>query len=154
MQDPVKLSWSALEYEERERSPDWFWALAVVAVTSAITSIIYSNYFFALFILISGGLLWVLAHRPPETVTYELTDKGLRIKSHIYLYENIQSFWVQREGKPMLFVKTQRFFMPVFSIPMEYGISDQTRGIFLSKGVPEEEMKEHPSEKIIDTLGF
>ena len=34
-----KLEWSALEYEEKNQSNDWFWALGVIVVAGSITSI-------------------------------------------------------------------------------------------------------------------
>ena len=148
------ISWSAPEYEERERSSDWFWALGIIAVTAALTAIIYRNYFFAILILLSGGLLYMFAHKSPEWIDYELTEKGLRIKARLYLYENIFSFWVQRGEKPLLFVKTERFFIPIISIPINADLAPEIREKFLEKDVPEEEMVEHVSEKIMDFLGF
>lgn len=155
MQDGENLSWSAPEYEERERSADWFWALGVIVATGAATAIIYSNYFFAILLLLGGGLLWFYGKKSPDWVEYELTGKGLRIKSRLYPYQYIKSFWVQKEpNKPLLFIKTERFFMPIISIPIEHDIAAQIHDIFLAKGIPEEEMREHPSEKIMDALGF
>ena len=158
-----KLQWSALEYEERERNPDWFWALGIIVVTSALTSIIYGNYFFAFFILLSGGLLGFFGKRAPEVVTYELNRKGFKIRNRVYLYENIKSFWVQmaHEGtpehaslKPTLFIKTERFFMPVLSIPIENNLAHEIHDIMTAQDIPEEEMREHASEKVMEFLGF
>ncbi|OGI74148.1 hypothetical protein A3D42_01705 [Candidatus Nomurabacteria bacterium RIFCSPHIGHO2_02_FULL_41_18] len=148
------LAWSALEYEERERGVNWFWALGVIIITAVATSVIYNNYFFAVLILLGGGLLWFFGRKSPELIEYRISEKGLRIKSHIYLYSNIKSFWVKKEEKPTLFLKTERFFMPVLSIPIASEDAENIKNIFLLKNVPEEEMWEHPSEKIMDTLGF
>jgi hypothetical protein len=52
-----KLAWSAFEYEEKNHSNDWFWALGVIVVTATIASIMYNNYFFAAFLILSGTLL-------------------------------------------------------------------------------------------------
>lgn len=150
----VKLSWFAPEYEERERSADWFWALGVIAITSALTAIIFSNYFFAVLILLSGGLLYFFAKKSPEMIPYDLTEKGIRMRHHFYPYENLKAFYVQKENKPLLFIKTERFFLPVISIPIEESHVDEIQNIFLSKKVPEVEMKEHPAEKIMETFGF
>src|SRR3990167_6387097 len=90
-----KLEWSALEYEDKERSPDWFWALGIIIVTSSLASIIYSNYFFAALLVLSGILLGFFAKKKPDTVLYELNEKGLKIRTRFYPYENIKSFWVQ-----------------------------------------------------------
>jgi hypothetical protein len=164
MKPNEKLSWSALEYEEKTRSPDWFWALGIIVVTSSIASVIFGNYFFAALLIISGLLLAFFAIKKPEIVEYELTDRGLKIRNHFYPYENIKSFWVQSHNpleinrevfkKPMLFIHSERIFMPIISIPIDEEIGKHIRSIMLSKDIPEEEMKEHTSEKIMEALGF
>ena len=39
---------------------DWFWALGIIIIASAVTSIIFENYFFAIPIVLGGILLAVL----------------------------------------------------------------------------------------------
>lgn len=154
MDKEENLSWSAPEYEEREKSADWFWALGVIAVTGFLTAIIYGNYFFGILILLSGALLFFFAKKSPDWIDYELTERGLKIKSHLYPYENIKSFFVQGGDKPILFIKTERFYMPILSIPIESNLINEIHNIFIFKNVFEEEMHEHPSERIIETLGL
>ncbi len=155
-----KLEWSALEYEEKERSPDWFWALGIIVVTSSVAAIIYGNYFFGALLVLSGVLLGFFAIKKPEIIFYELNSKGLKIRKQLYPYENIKSFWVQidntgeTELKPLLFIKAERLFMPILSIPIDYVVAEDIRSIMLSKNVTEEEMKEHASQKIMESLGF
>ena len=160
MNDYEKLSWSALEYEEKERSQDWFWALGTIVVTSSIASIIFGNYFFAVLLLLSGALLGFFSVKKPDMVRYELHGKGLQIRDRMYPYENIKSFWVERPNsenpahKPTLFVHTERLFMPILMIPIEVNMAEEIHALFTEKNVPEVEMKEHPSDKIIEALGF
>ena len=154
-----KLSWSALEYEEKERSADWFWALGVIVITSSIASIIYGNYFFAVLLILSGGLLGFFAVKKPDIIPYELNEKGLKIGTRFYLYENIKSFWVQTlneelRHKPILFIKSERAFIPILSVPIENDSGSKIRSVMLAKNITEEEMKEHASEKIMEYLGF
>ena len=156
-----KIIWSALEYEEKERHPDWFWALGVIVVAISITAIIYGNYFFAILIIIGGFLLGFFAIKKPDVVFYELNEKGLKIRDRIYLYEKIKAFWVQKplsdDGKimpPALFIKSQRLLVPIFSVPIEEDSVVKIHNLMLAHDVPEEEMKEHPSEKIMEALGF
>ncbi|MEX2029201.1 MAG: hypothetical protein WD963_01835, partial [Candidatus Paceibacterota bacterium] len=126
-----KLEWSALEYEVKERSVDWFWALGVIIVAGALASIIFSNYFFAALLVLAGILLGHFAVRKPDLVFYELNQKGLEIRRRLYPYENIKAFWVQTEHQPhfgmpatemgekfLLFIKTERVFMPIISVPI------------------------------------
>ncbi len=157
-----KLEWSALEYEEKERSNDWFWALGVIVVAGSIASIIFGNYFFAILLIISGILLGFFAIKKPEIVPYELNNKGFKIKSRLYPYEKLKAFWVEKDpsamletnNKPMLFLKTERFFMPILGIPIELDIANSIHTIMLEKEVLEEKMTEHPYEKIMERLGF
>jgi len=155
-----KLQWSALEYEEKERSVDWFWALGIIVVTSSVAAIIYGNYFFAVLLILSGVLLGFFAIKKPDVVRYELNNQGLKIRNQLYPYENIKSFWVQIDPtgetklKPILFIKSERVFMPIISIPIDQNMAEDIRSMMLSKNIPEEEMKEHPSLKIMESLGF
>src|SRR3989344_6295069 len=95
-----KLVWRALEYEEKTRSPDWFWALGVIIVTSSVASMIFGNYFFAALLILGGVLLGFFAVRKPEVITYELGKEGLRAKNRLYPYESIKAFWVQADFLP------------------------------------------------------
>jgi len=155
-----KLEWSALEYEEKERSVDWFWALGIIVVTSSIAAIIYGNYFFAVLLILSGVLLGFFAVKKPDVIRYELNNQGLKIRNLLYPYENIKSFWVQTDPtgetglKPTLFIKSERVFMPMISIPIDQNMAEDIHSVMLSKNIPEEEMKEHPSLKIMESLGF
>lgn len=161
-----RLQWSAPEYDEKERSSDWFWALGVIVIASSVAAAIYENYFFAVLIILSGVLLGFFAKRKPEIVSYELNQKGLKIRGSLYPYENIKAFWVQVEHseeerqehggeiKPLLFIKSERVFMPEIAIPIDVTIAEEIHSRLTEKDVPEKEMHEHPSERIIDSLGF
>lgn len=149
-----KLEWSALEYEERERSADWFWALGIIVVTSVVASVIFGNYFFATLLLLSGVLLGFFAVKKPEMLSYELNTQGLKIRNQIYPYEKIKSFWVQTGARPTLFIKTDKIFMPITGIPIEDTMAEDIHSIMLEKNIAEEEMREHASQKIMEVLGF
>jgi len=149
-----KINWSALEYEHKERGNDWFWALGIVVVAGSATSIIYENYFFALLLIIGALTMVMYTIKRPELVEYEINQKGLVIKKHLFPYESFKTFWVKAEVNPTLFVKTTRIFMPIIPVPINTENAEVIRQIMLSKNIMEEEIKEHPSEKIMDFLGF
>jgi hypothetical protein len=155
------FEWFAPEYEEKEHSDDWFWAFGIIVVTSALASIIYADYFFAALIILAGGLLWFFAKKKPEMVHYELGVKGIKMGTHFYAYENLKAFWVQvgatvenPNALPTLFLKSDRWFMPIISIPIENDFAQDIHAVLLSQNIPEEEIREHPYQKIIEVLGF
>ena len=155
-----KLQWSALEYEDKGRDKNWFWALGTIVFTSSTAAIIYGNYFFATLLILSGVMLAFLAIKKPEMVAYELNSKGFLVGTSLYSYENIKSFWVQRrtiapeELKPMLFIKSERFFMPIILTPIENEMAGEIESFLLEKSIVQEEMKETVPEKIMEALGF
>ena len=163
MDSDKKISWSALEYEEKERSKDWFWALGIIVVTSAIAAIIFEDYFFAVLIVIIGALFSFLAVRKPRAISYEVNAKGVQAGTHLYPYGNIHSFWVRSATlrdheendvlRPMLFIRIQRLFVPIFSIPIDDSIAENIDAQLKEAGIVEARMQEHPSEHIMEMLG-
>lgn len=150
----VKIEWLAPEYDHKEQSVDWFWALGVIMVATSIAAIIYKNYFFAILIILGGGLLWHFSLRKPGMIDYELNEDGLKIKNRMHPYENIKHFWVQKIPTPILHVQSERFLFPTLSMPIYPNIADKIRDKMISKGVMEEEIVDHPSVKVMEYLGF
>ncbi len=148
------LKWSAIEYEEKERGTDWYWALGIIVVAGSIASIIFGNYFFALLLVLGGFCFVMFSFKKPEMINYSLSEKGLQIKSQLYPYKNIKSFFVRTEHQPILLIKTAGIFMPILSVPLDGIYPEDVKEIMLHNEIPEEEMKEHFSEKIIDRLGL
>lgn len=154
MEESNKIEWSALEYEDKERGSDWYFALGIIIVAGSVASIIFGNYFFAGLLVLGGLLLGFFAKNKPSTIYYELGEKGLRMQNRIYPYENIKSFYIETEGHPMFLFRSERFFMPVIAIPVDLEIGEAIRYVMLEKGIPEEKMSEHSSVKVMDRLGF
>lgn len=149
-----KIEWLALEYEHKEQTVDWFWALGVIVFATAVTSIIYENYFFAILIVIGGILLGHFSIKKPSMMDYELNEKGLKIKNRMHPYEEIKHFWVQKTPKPILHIESSRFFLPTLSMPIYPNIADKIRDKMMANNVMEQEIKDHPSVKIMEYLGF
>ncbi|MEK7113403.1 MAG: hypothetical protein AAB873_01095 [Patescibacteria group bacterium] len=156
MENQDKISWSALEYEEKERGNDWFWALGIIVVAGATTSFIYENYFFGLFLVIGGLLLGFFATKKPDLIDYELNERGIKIKNQIFPYKEMKAFWIQYNGEkhPTLFIHSDRIFIPIVSIPLTGGFEEEVIIAMLDNDIKEEEMREHASEKILNFLGF
>ena len=147
MENQEKINWSALEYESKERHVDWFWTLGVIIVAGAVTSIIFANYFFAIFLIIAGSLMGFFAVKQPDMISYELNEKGLKIENQIYVYEKIKSFWIQKpipddekNTKPILFIKSERPIIPIFSIPIENDLIKKIQNSMVAHNIKEEEM--------------
>ena len=149
-----KITWKALEYEEKERSGDWFWALGIVVVATSATAVIYNNYFFALLLLLSGVLLGFFAMKPPDEISYELDEKGFKAGGRFIPFENIKAFWINTEDKTKLFIRSSRVVMPELSAFLPPSLETQVRDIMLEHDIEETEIQEHHAEKVLDFFGF
>jgi len=151
----VPLRWSAYEHERIERSGDWFWALGIVAVSVALTSILFSNVLFAILIIVAAFTVGIIARTPPELIDFEISDRGIRVGGALHRYDEIISFWVEDEHdrEPLLLVDTTKFMSPNLIIPIE-NIDPALVRAFLQERVEEVRMKEPVSHKILEFFGI
>ncbi len=148
------LHWSAYEHEHIERGSDWYWALGVVAVSAALSSMLFSNFLFALVILIAAFTIALIAQRPPLLHEFEISDKGIRISKTFYPYAIIVSFWVDEELEhPLLLIDTTAFMAPNLVIPLGDLHPDEIRAA-LRPHAEEVPMKEPLAHKILEFFGF
>lgn len=150
------LRWRAYEHEHIERTSDWFWALGIIAVSAALTSILFQNVIFALVILMGALVLALLARKPPELHEFEITDRGIVVNHQMHRYEEILAFWVETEtedGRPLLLIDTVKFMTPNLVIPIEDVDADAVRA-FLQERVPEVPMHEGVAHRILEFFGL
>ena len=149
------ISWQGYEYDHHEKSSDWFWALGIVALSSAVTAI-FKNILFALLILIGAFTIALFAAKRPHLVHFEITRRGVSIDDILYPFTTLESFWVDEDehGHLTLILKSQRVVMPYIIIPLAESIEfENVRNILLSK-LEEEELQEPISHKILEFFGF
>ena len=148
------LRWSAYEHEHIDRGSDWFWALGVIAVSAALTSLLFGNVLFALLIVVAATTIGLIAKKPPELHEFEISDKGIRIGRTLHPYDTVISFWVdEEEEKPLLLVDTVTFMTPNLIIPIGELHPDDIRER-LRPHAEEVPMKEPIAHKILEFFGF
>ena len=149
------IQWSGFEHQHEERSSDWFYALGIIAISAALTSILFGNFLFGLVILIAAGTLGILATKKPEVVDFVLTDKGLTVGDTFYEYKDIRAFWIVEEAgeDATLLIDTLKFMAPHLVIPVEGAYADEIRNM-MGEFAQEEELTEPISHKILELLGF
>ncbi len=157
------LEWSTFEYHYHEKSADWFWAVGIIAISIAATSLILGNILFAIFIVVAAFALCIVATKKPHLMECRITDRGVILNNMMYPYETIESFWVEDHTHlaelhnihhtPKMFIKSKRFFMPYIIVPIDSFPPETVRDV-LFNFLPEEEHMEPLSQKIMERLGF
>jgi len=149
------ISWESLEYDFFEKSSDWFWALGIVSISIAITSIIFNNLLFAILILIGAFALAIYAVRKPDLVKYEVNQRGIMINETLYPYSSLDSFWVEHNvERPKLLVSSKKILMPHIVIPLNPELDTDDLRDYLLDYVDEEEQREPLASRIMEYLGF
>jgi hypothetical protein len=152
--DTFKIEWDGHEYEHKERSDDWYWAVGVIAVSCAVVAIIFSDIIFGILILLSAFSLSLFINRPPETVHIILDEKGITRGKVRYPFSTLHSFWIDEEHPHQkIFLRSQKLLMPLITIPLGSGDADRIQKTLL-KFIPEEFHTMPIAEKVLEYLGF
>lgn len=150
-----KVEWVAMEYAYQEKTPDWFWALGIIALSTSIVSIIYKNYLFAVFIILAAAALIFMGIRKPKEIRFAINKDGIRIASHLYPYKNLKSFWIhENEEEKILLVMSDSALMPLMSIPLMKDSPVSLIKEILLASIPEERHEEPVSHKVMEYLGL
>jgi len=150
-----KISWKALEYKRKEKTVDWYWAVGLIALAVIVTSIILHDTLFAILILISTIILVSFSIADPRIVQVSINRNGITVEKEMYPFSTIESFWIEstdRENRKVL-LKSKRVIMPLIAIPLEE-LHHQDVREYLLQYLPEIEMHEPLSQKIMERLGF
>lgn len=118
----VYFEWEALGYLFEEKSPDWFWAVGIVAVAGAIASVLFGNVILALVILAGAATLALSAMKRPRVHRFRISDAGVEIDDALYEYESILSFsvleYLDPKQPPALSLRTSKILAPHLLVPI------------------------------------
>lgn len=147
------IIWEALEYEHKEKNPDWFWAVGILALSGSITAFIVGNVLFGIFIIIAGFALIFFGMRPPERVHYEIGNKNLKIGEYKYPWDTLVAFHIETEEKDAILIESNRPFMPIITLPLP-DVSIEHLHEVLTMHLPDKVIKEPFTEKVMHYFGF
>lgn len=155
MEQTPYISWKTEEYTHREKGSDWYWALGVIALCGAVIAVIFNNLFFALFIVTAGVLLGIYANRKPDVIDVAIYEKGISVRDYFYPYEKLKGFSIDIHPlQTFLLFDSERMVLPIISVPVPNNVELEEIEVFLKEKLPETEIQEPASHKIMDYLGF
>ncbi len=152
--EQTSLSWSAHEYEWKERSVDWFWTIGLIAIAVLVGAVLLGDTLFGILLALGLGLIAYLSIRKPEIITVVVNEKGILIGENFLPYKKLKHFYVAKDSaSPSLLLMTDRFFIPMASVPLEGSDPDIIRE-YLLPHLEEKEMEESRSHKILERFGL
>lgn len=154
MENTESVRWSALEYPHRKKTADWYWVLGILAVAGAVAAFILGNILFSLLIVVGAFTVALFAARHPRIVEFEIDQRGVRADIILYPYSSLISFWIlEGTEEQKILLRSSKKFMPYIIIPLG-DIHPLQAHEFLIERLPEEEIAEPLSHRIMDYLRF
>lgn len=148
------LEWQALEYPAKVRTSDWYIATIIIAVSIAVSAVIFNNTLFAVVIIIATITLFMYIRRPPRLIRFEINPEGVISGEILYPFKNLTAFGIDGpESAPKLILKAQSGFLPIITLPLG-GIDPDLVKNYLSNHIQEEPLQIPISERVMDFLGF
>jgi hypothetical protein len=150
-----KIHWLAHEYEHKERTPDWFWAVGIIAVSVSIAAVIFGNTIFGILVLIAAFALTLFINRPPETVDVEVTEHGVRKGKVFYPYQTLRSFYIDiHHPHKKVLLRSEKTLVPLIIVPLNDDVDAERLRRTLGHFIHEEHLSLPFVEKILEYLGF
>ena len=146
------IKWEAEEYVQHEKHGGWYAGLAIVAIIGAVITFLVGLWSFSLLIIVSAVALVVYSIRPPRTLKYKLTSKGLSEGTKLYAFNDFRAFSIRQTGEhfAIVLIPRKRFGARVtVFFPEKQG--EQIVDIFGSR-LPMEDLKLDLLDKIVEIL--
>ena len=97
MAKTAEVSWEAKEYLEEEKQGWWFVFFALIVLALAGLALWLKQYSFLILIIAATAATLVYVLRPPRTLHYTLSDKGVKEGNNFYAFNKFKSFDVVKE---------------------------------------------------------
>lgn len=138
----VVFDWESPEYELHQKSNDWFWGVGIGAVCIIITTIIWKNYLFGIFIFLSTVIIFVLNTKKPRLLHKQITDQGIIIDNEFFSWNKISRFCITDEDFPRLIIETNGILHPQIFINLhQEGLVPEDIREYLGNFIKEEEIE-------------
>lgn len=155
MENDILLEWEAYEFPEKQRKPDWFWAIGIIGVTGSAATFIFGNFLFGIFILLASAAMIYFGSTKPNKIKYSILRKGIIHENRFYPYERLKSFWMTENGlEKKLLISSDKTLNPIMSLPFEDDETGDQIYDILIQILPNEEIQESFATKIMNRLDF
>jgi hypothetical protein len=150
-----KVEWVGKEYEFKERSVDWFWAVGLILLVSVGVSVWFHNFIFAIFLFVAGGTLILINHKEPRDVSFVIESKGVTLGGESFYWDKIKGFNIlKQENRNKLLLKTAKNFLPIITITIPKEKTGEIESFLLKMTNFDKDIKETNSSQFAEKIGL
>jgi hypothetical protein len=148
------ISWSAHEYEYRERHPHWWLWPGGAALALALLGILIHSYFFVAFVALSFAVVIMYGHRKPREMDFAVTREGVIAGRALHRFADIKSFCIFDATAPYeVSLEVDHITSPYLRLPLGDLHPNKIRAV-LSDFLSEEQHRESMTDHLTRILGF
>ena len=149
------IYWEAPEHTHIEKTNDWYWILGIIALASAIASIIFDNVLFGIVIILGAFTMVIVSHKGPKMIQFEVAERGIRIGDDLYPYATLESYFLDENNveNPQLILKSKKLLMMLLILPIPVEHISHIENIVRAH-LPEEHLEEPLSHRLMEYFGF
>lgn len=146
------ITWEAQEYIVQDKTTGWYVGLTVVGLLLSALAVFLQWWTFLAVVILSVVALLIYVMRPPRTLRYALSNKGVSEGDHLYDYSEFKSFGILHEGGHFAIVLTPRKrFSPRVTVYFPEAQGEAIVDAFGAR-LPMEEVKLDMLDKLIKFL--
>jgi hypothetical protein len=114
------IRWKEFEYSHTAKTANWFWLVASGALAFIIIAILMHNFLFGFFAIAAAFAVILMGVKKPRELTFSIEAKGIKIGPRLYLYEDLNSFWINYDPpeKKELILETKKKLAQHIKIPL------------------------------------
>lgn len=144
------FQWTFPEYEVPHRTTAWYAIAGLIVGLLLVWSIAGQNYTFPLLIIMVTIILFAHTLQTPLTLNCRITSEGIQLEDRMYLFSDIESFWiVDTAVGEVLYFQARRGMKTITKVPLRGQNADSVRA-FLREHLDENE--EYRNEPLGDWL--
>lgn len=145
----ILRQWQAPEFEVYEKSDRWYFLAGTFLAIIVIYAMSTNGPIMAITFILIGIVGYIHLQRDPRNITFTITSEGVIANKDMYLFENINSFWIFYDPHHLktISLHTKASMLPYVHVPLEDEDPVRIREILLDY-VPE--IKQEPS--LVDTI--
>ncbi len=149
------ISWQAPEFVFHRKTADWFWAVGIITISLTVGTILIKNFLLTFLVGVSGFSILMYGAKKPSIVNFSISNKGVVVGGKLYLFENLEYFWVDYNPPytKQLILQSNKTLMPHIIIPLGEADPETIRETLLLF-IKEQKIEESFSETISKLLRF
>ena len=117
----IFYDWMAPEFEAYEKSKRWYLIFAIFIALMVAYALVSNSPIMAITFILIGIVGYIYLEKDPRIINFSITSKGVTADREMYLYDNINSFWIfyDMPHARTISLHTKASMLPYIHIPIE-----------------------------------